>query len=67
MSPRAAGVRAIVLYKMAKAAGELLLAVAVMVLVLTGYVTRAHELVEAVRDNLVHHWSIKLAELVMSR
>jgi len=65
VSPRAAGVRAIVLYKFAKAAGGLLLAVAVMLLVLTGYVTRAHKLVEAVHDNLVHHWSIKLAELVL--
>lgn len=66
VSPRAAGVRAIVLYKIAKAAGEALLAVAVIVLVSAGYVDRAHELAAAVREHLVHHWSIKLAEVVMS-
>lgn len=66
VSPRAAGVRAIVLYKIGKCAGEALLAVVVMVLVLTGYVARAHELAEALRDHLVHHWSIKLAEFAMS-
>ena len=66
VSPRAAGVRAIVLYKFAKAGGELLLAVAILVLVLSrGYVERAHELATAMREHLVHHWSIKLAELVM--
>jgi uncharacterized membrane protein (DUF2068 family) len=65
VSPRAAGVRAIVLYKLAKAGGELLLAAVILVLVLTGYVTRAHELATALRDHLVHHWSIKLAELMM--
>jgi uncharacterized membrane protein (DUF2068 family) len=66
VSPQAAGVRAIVLYKIAKASGEGLLAVVVMVLVLAGYVTRAHELAMALREHLVHHWSIKLAELLMS-
>jgi uncharacterized membrane protein (DUF2068 family) len=65
VSPRAPGVRLIVMYKAAKAAGEALLAVVVMVLVLTGYVERAHELASALRDHLVHHWSIKLAELMM--
>lgn len=66
VSSRAAGVRAIALYKLAKAGGEALLAVIVVGLVGSGYVTRAHELVEALREHLVHHWSIKLAELVMS-
>ncbi len=66
VSPQAAGVRAIVLYKIAKAAGETLLAVVVMVLVFSGYVVRAHELATALREHLVHHWSIKLAELLMS-
>ena len=65
VSPRAAGVRAIVRYKIAKAAGEALLAVVVIVLVTTGYVQRAHELAMAVREHLVNHWSIKLAELVL--
>ncbi|HEY2745170.1 MAG TPA: DUF2127 domain-containing protein [Polyangia bacterium] len=66
VSPRAPGVRAIVLYKIGKSAGEALLAIVVMVLVLTGYVTRAHELATALREHLVHHWSVKLAELLMS-
>ena len=65
VSPRAAGVRVIVLYKMAKAAGEALLAATIVALVLTGYVERAHELAAALKDHLVHHWSIKLAELAM--
>ena len=66
VSPRAAGVRAIVLYKIAKAAAESLLAIVVMVLVLTGYVGRAHELATALREHVVHHWSVKLAEFLMS-
>src|SRR5207248_4645167 len=49
----------------AKAAAEVLLAVVILVLVVSGYVTRAHELAAALRDHLVHHWSIKLAELLM--
>lgn len=65
VSPRAAGVRVIVVYKMAKGILEALLALAVATLVLTGSVVRAHELAAALRDHLVHHWSIKLAELVM--
>ena len=65
VSPRATGVRLIVLYKMAKAAGETLLAIAILVLVVTGYVVRAHELAAALHDQMLHHWSIKLAELLM--
>lgn len=55
----------IVLYKLAKAVAQVLLAAAIMLLVLTGYVTRAHELASALKDHLVHHWAIKLAELMM--
>ena len=65
VSPRAPGVRAIVLYKLGKASGQILLAAAIIALVLTGYVTRAHELAAALKDHLVHHWSVKLAELLM--
>lgn len=65
VSPRAAGVRVIVLYKAAKALGEVLLAVAILGLVVSGKVVRAHELAAALRDHLLHHWSIKLAELLM--
>lgn len=63
--PRAAGVRVIVIYKCAKAVAELALAVALVVLMATGYIARAHDFVVAVRDNLVHHWSIRLAEVAM--
>ena len=65
VSPRAPGVRVIVVYKLAKCAAELLLGIVLMVLVLTGYVSRAYELASALRHHLVHHWSIKLAELMM--
>lgn len=65
VSPRASGVRAIVLYKLAKAIGQIVLAAVILVLVLAGYVERAHELAAALKDHLVHHWSIKLAELMM--
>jgi uncharacterized membrane protein (DUF2068 family) len=65
VSPRAAGVRVIVLYKYLKAIGEVLLAIAILIMVVTGYVTRAYELAAAMRDEMLHHWSIKLAELLM--
>jgi uncharacterized membrane protein (DUF2068 family) len=65
VSPRAAGVRVIVLYKYAKAAGETLLAVAIMLLVLSGNVARAYDLASAMREQMLHHWSIKLAEFLM--
>lgn len=65
VSPRAAGVRAIVLYKLAKAVAQVALAAVIAVLVMTGSVTRAHELAAALKDHLVHHWSVKLAEWTM--
>ncbi len=65
VSPRAVGVRAIVLYKYLKAVAEALLGVAIGVLVTSGYVTRAYDLASAMRDHVVHHWSIKLAEFFM--
>ncbi len=65
VSPRAAGVRAIVVYKLVKAGGEMVLAAIIAVMVMTGSVTRAHELASALKDHLVHHWSVKLAELAM--
>jgi uncharacterized membrane protein (DUF2068 family) len=65
VSPRAAGVRVIVLYKYAKAGGELLIVIAISLMVMTGYVTRAYELVAAAREEMLHHWSIKLAEFMM--
>ncbi len=64
-SPRAPGVRAIVIYKLVKAVAELLLGTTILLLALSGYVERAHDLAMALRDHLVHHWSIKLAELMM--
>lgn len=65
VSPRAGGVRAIVFYKVGKAIAQVLLACVILALVFTGYVERAHELAAALRDHLVHHWSIKLAEMMM--
>ncbi|HEX6835021.1 MAG TPA: DUF2127 domain-containing protein, partial [Polyangia bacterium] len=65
VSPRARGVRAIVLYKFAKCIGEALLAATIVVLMLTGSIARAHELAAALKEHLVHHWSIKLAEMAM--
>jgi uncharacterized membrane protein (DUF2068 family) len=62
---RAPGVRVIVVYKCTKAVVEALLAAALTLLVLTGYIGRAHELAVALRENLVHRWSIRLAELAM--
>ncbi len=63
--PEATGVKLIVGYKIGKAIAELLLAVVLGVLVAAGYVERAHDLALAIRDHLVHHWSIRLAEAVM--
>jgi uncharacterized membrane protein (DUF2068 family) len=65
VSPRAPGVRLIVLYKYAKAVAEVLLAIAIMVLVISGSVGRAYDLAAAMREQMLHHWSIKLAEFLM--
>jgi uncharacterized membrane protein (DUF2068 family) len=61
----AAGVRAIAVYKLVKAAVESLLAAAVTVLMATGWVQWARELAMAIKEHLVHHWSIRLAELAL--
>jgi uncharacterized membrane protein (DUF2068 family) len=58
-------VRAIVLYKYGKAVVECVLGVIVVTLMLTGYVERAYELASGIREHLVHHWSIRVAEMVM--
>jgi uncharacterized membrane protein (DUF2068 family) len=65
VSARASGVRVIVAYKYAKAIGETVLAVALFVLVATGYVERAHDLAVTLREHVVHRWSIRLAELLL--
>jgi uncharacterized membrane protein (DUF2068 family) len=62
---RATGFRAIVYYKTAKAIAEVLVAIILSVLITSGYIHRAHELAEAVRAHVVHHWSIRLAEFLM--
>jgi uncharacterized membrane protein (DUF2068 family) len=62
---RAAGVRVIVAYKYAKAVAEALLAALLAALVATGYIAHARALAAALRENLVHHWSIRVAELVL--
>ena len=62
---RATGMRAIVVYKTAKAIGEAAVAVILSVLIASGYVHRAHELAEAWRAHVVNHWMIRLAELLL--
>jgi uncharacterized membrane protein (DUF2068 family) len=65
VSPRASGVRLIIAYKAIKAAVCMLLAVAITVMLLTGYVTRAQMLAEALRADLVNDWAVKLGELAL--
>jgi uncharacterized membrane protein (DUF2068 family) len=65
VSPRAAGVRVIVTYKVAKALAEGTLAILLTVMIATGYTDRAADLAETMRNHLVHPWSIRLAEWVM--
>jgi uncharacterized membrane protein (DUF2068 family) len=64
-SPRARGVRFIVVYKSTKAAVQALLAAAVMALFATGSIERTRLLAATLRQHVVHHWSIRLAELVL--
>jgi uncharacterized membrane protein (DUF2068 family) len=59
------GVRAIVIYKNVKAACLFLLGVVLAALVVTGYVERAHMLAAAIRSELVHPYSVKLAEFLL--
>lgn len=65
VSPRATGVRLIVAYKLTKATAFLVLALAIGSMALAGYVQRAYALAAALRDHVVHHWAIRLAELLM--
>src|ERR1700753_1185171 len=58
--------RAIVLYKTGKAIVQIIVAIILSVLITSGAWHRAHELAEALRNHVVHHWSIKLAELLLS-
>jgi uncharacterized membrane protein (DUF2068 family) len=61
----ATGVKLIVGYKIGKAIAELLLAAVLGILVASGYVERAHDLALAIREHLVHRWSIRLAEAAL--
>jgi uncharacterized membrane protein (DUF2068 family) len=63
--PESGGVRAIVWYKLAKAILQAVLTVIIAVLVGSGSFERAHQLAMALRDHLVHPWSIHLAELLL--
>jgi uncharacterized membrane protein (DUF2068 family) len=65
-APVAGGVRVIAVYKFTKAVVQTLLALALATMVASGYVARAHELAATLREHLVHHWSITLAELLTS-
>ena len=58
--------RAIILYKSIKAVVQVVVAIILSVLITSGAWHRAHELAEALREHVVHHWSIRLAELLMS-
>jgi uncharacterized membrane protein (DUF2068 family) len=63
--PRDAGVRLIVAYKLAKAVVQLLLATLLIGLGLSGYLDHARELALALRERLVHVWSLRAAELLL--
>lgn len=63
--PEATGVKLIVGYKIGKAIAEALLAIVLTILVAAGYVERAHDLALAIKEHLVHHWSIRLAEAAL--
>jgi uncharacterized membrane protein (DUF2068 family) len=63
--PEKTGVKLIAGYKIGKGIAEALLAVVLTVLVAVGAVERAHDLAAAIRDHLVHHWAIRLAEAVL--
>ncbi|MDB4967922.1 MAG: putative rane protein [Myxococcales bacterium] len=65
VSPRAPGVRLIVYYKATKAVVCLLLALAITLMIVTGYVQRAQMLAAALRADLVNDWAIKLGELAL--
>jgi uncharacterized membrane protein (DUF2068 family) len=65
VSPRAAGVRIIIAYKAIKAASCLLLAIALTVMLLTGYVDRAQMLATALRADLMNDWAVKLGGLML--
>jgi len=65
VSPRATGVRLIVIYKLVKATAFVVLGAAIVWLALSGSVARAHALATAMRDHVVNHWAIKLAEFLM--
>jgi uncharacterized membrane protein (DUF2068 family) len=65
VSPRAAGVRLIVAYKLTKALVFMALAVVITTLALSGYIDKAYELAHTMRDHLVNHWAVKLAAFLM--
>jgi uncharacterized membrane protein (DUF2068 family) len=63
---RAAGVRAIVAYKLAKGCVQWLIAVTIAWLAATGYAHHAHEFAVALRDHVAHQGSLQLAEKLLS-
>jgi uncharacterized membrane protein (DUF2068 family) len=63
--PEKTGVKLIAGYKIGKGIVEALLAVALTILVAVGAVERAHDLAMAIKEHLVHHWAIRLAEAVL--
>lgn len=63
--PPAAGVRAVAAYKLVKALLQAAAAIALGVLVWSGYGDRARELAAELRDHLVHQWAVRAAELLL--
>lgn len=65
VSPRAAGVRLIVAYKLIKALAFAVAGVLIATLALTGFVHKAYALASQLHEHVVNHWAIKLAEFLM--
>jgi uncharacterized membrane protein (DUF2068 family) len=62
----AVGLRLIVLYKVLKACGELLLAVVLGALLVGGSADRVHALAAGLRGHLTAAWALRLTELLTS-
>jgi uncharacterized membrane protein (DUF2068 family) len=63
--PEKTGVKLIAGYKIGKAIVEAALGIMLVILVAVGAVARAHDLAMAIKEHLVHHWAIRLAEAIM--
>jgi uncharacterized membrane protein (DUF2068 family) len=59
-------VRAIVIYKLGKAIGELALALGLAGAVASGWIVRLHDVVAVLHEHVVRAWSLQLARALMS-